>query len=93
MGTTWILAGSVALVLASIAVASAALVTGAFPSGMAHQVAPTFAVAALATVLVAVVRPPSIVLVALMAVILAAIWARLFVVYLASGGDPQRRGP
>jgi hypothetical protein len=57
---------------------------------MARQVAPTFGVAAAATLVVAVGRPPSIIVVGTIAAILAVTWFRLFLVYLAAGGDPQR---
>jgi hypothetical protein len=35
--------------------------------------------------------PPSIIVLSAVAVVLAVTWFRLFVVYLAAGGDPRRK--
>jgi low temperature requirement protein LtrA len=86
--TAWLLSGSVALVLAGIALAARALPDDEFPAGMARHVDPTFVIAGAVLLAVAALRPPPIVLVIAISLVLFATWLWLFVVYLARGGDP-----
>ena len=84
--TAWLLAGSVVVALAGIAVATQALQAGAFPGGMVRQVVPTFAVAGAAVMALGAVRPAPIVFVVALSAVLFVAWLRLFVAYLAAGG-------
>jgi hypothetical protein len=60
----------------------------AFPQGITRQIAPTLVLAALAAVLIGVMRPPPIVLVAALSALLFLTWLRLFILFLALGGEP-----
>jgi low temperature requirement protein LtrA len=87
--TAWLLSGSVALMLAGVALAARALPVEGFPPGMAGLITPTFLVAAAVTLVIGATRPAPIVLVAAVSVILALTWFWLFVVFLALGGVPM----
>lgn len=87
-----LLSGSVAVVLLGITVAVRALPAEEFPPGMARQIAPTLALAALAAVVIGVGRPQPIVLVAALAVLLFLTWLRIFILYVALGGQPREEG-
>ena len=84
--TAWLLAGSVAVALAGIAVASRALPAGDSSRSMTRQIAPTFSAAAVAVLVLAAARPAPIVLVLAISAVLFVAWFWLFVVYLAAGG-------
>jgi low temperature requirement protein LtrA len=87
--TAWLLSGAVAVTLLGIALAAKALPDDAFPSGMARQIAPTFAVAAVLVVAIGALRPMPLVLVAAITTVLAATWLRVFTLFLAFGGNPR----
>jgi len=87
--TAWLLAGSVAVVLAAIAVACSALPADEFPPGMRRWVAPTLALASVVVLTVAALQPAPIVLVASTSAVLLATWLIVFAVFLAQGGDPE----
>jgi low temperature requirement protein LtrA len=84
--TSWLLAGSVTVALAGIALAARSLPDGEFPAGVLRAQAPTFAVAAVAILAVGAARPSPIVLVSAVSVVLAMTWLRLFTLFLAQGG-------
>jgi low temperature requirement protein LtrA len=84
--TAWLLAGSVAVMLAGVTLAAKALPDDAFPPGMTSHLAPTFALGAVATILIGAVRPGPIVLVTGIAAVQFLTWLWLFVVFLALGG-------
>ena len=86
--TAWLLSGSVAVMLACVALAARALPDEKFPQGMAGQITPTFLVAAAAILAIGGTRPAPIVLVSAVSVLLAVTWFWLFVVFLAFGGVP-----
>ena len=83
---------SVAVVLLGITVAVRALPEDEFPHGMAGQIAPTLVLAALTAVLVGLLRPPPIVLVCLLVALLFLTWLRIFILYVALGGQPREEG-
>ena len=83
---------SVAVVLIGITVAVRALPEDEFPPGMAGQIAPTLVLAALTAVLVGLLRPPPIVLVCLLVALLFLTWLRIFILYVALGGQPREEG-
>jgi len=89
VATGWLLVGSVVVVLVSVTLACSALPADEFPGGMARWVAPSFAAAAAAVVVVGLVRPAPVVTVAAISAVLLLVWLALFVVYLALGGDPD----
>ena len=94
--TAWLLTGSVAVMLLAVTFAARALPDDAFPSGMRAQVAPTFALAAVAILVTGSVRPAPLVLVAVTSIALSVAWLRLVVLYLALGGRlgrPQEELP
>ncbi len=84
--TAWLLVGSVTVALAGIALAARSLPDGEFPAGVLRAQVPTFAVAAVAILLVGAVRPSPIILVSAVSVLLALTWLRLFALFLAQGG-------
>lgn len=91
-GPSLLLSTSVAVVLLGITVAVRALPEDEFPPGMAGQIAPTLVLAALAAVLVGLLRPPPIVLVCLLIALLFLTWLRIFILYVALGGQPREEG-
>lgn len=86
---SWLLASSIAVTLAAIAVACTALPVDEFPPGMRAWIAPTLAVAAAIPLSIAAVGSSVIVLVASTSVVLLAAWLVLYAVFLARGGDPE----
>ena len=84
--TAWLLVGSVTVALAGIALAARSLPDGEFPAGVLRAQVPTFAVAAVAILLVGALRPSPIILVSAVSVLLALTWLRLFALFLAQGG-------
>ncbi len=88
-GPSLLLSASVAVVLLGITVAVRALPEDEFPSGMAQQIAPTLVLAALAAVSIGLMRPPPIFLVASMSLLLFLTWLRMFILYVALGGQPM----
>jgi hypothetical protein len=84
--TAWLLTGSIAVALTGVTLAARALPDDEFPDGMTRQIAPTFGVAAIVTLLVGAARPAPIVLVIAVTVILFVAWLWLFARYLALGG-------
>lgn len=91
-GPALLLSSSVAVVLLGITVAVRALPEDEFPSGMAGQIAPTLVLAALTAVLVGLLRPPPIVLVCLLIALLFLTWLRIFILYVAFGGELREEG-
>ena len=91
-GSSLLLSGSVAVVLLGITVAVRALPADEFPPGMAPQIAPTLILAALAAIFIGVLRPPPIVLVGALAALLFLTWLRMFILYVALGGQPIEEG-
>lgn len=91
-GPALLLSSSVAVVLLGITVAVRALPEDEFPSGMAGQIAPTLVLAALTAVLVGLLRPPPIVLVCLLIALLFLTWLRIFILYVAFGGELRDEG-
>ena len=91
-GNSLLLSASVAVVLLCITVAVRALPEDEFPPGMASSIAPTLVLAALAAVFIGVLRPPPIVLVASLAGLLFLTWLRMFILYVAFGGQPIEEG-
>lgn len=91
-GPALLLSSSVAVVLVGITVAVRALPEDEFPSGMAGQIAPTLVLAALTAVLVGLLRPPPIVLVCLLIALLFLTWLRIFILYVAFGGELREEG-
>jgi low temperature requirement protein LtrA len=87
--TAWLLSGSVALMLAGVALAARALPVEGFPTGMAGLITPTFLVAAAVILVIGATRPAPIVLVTAASVVLALTWFWLFVMFLAFGGVPR----
>jgi low temperature requirement protein LtrA len=85
--SSWLLAGSVTIALAGIALAAKSLPDGEFPPGVLRSQVPTFAAAAVAVLVVGAARPSPIVLVAVVSALLALTWLRLFTLYLAQGGS------
>ena len=90
--TAWLLTGSVAMMLTSVALAATALPADEFPPGMARQLAPTFGLAAAVILVIGAAQPAPIVLVIAIAVVQLLTWLRLFVLYLALGGEPGAVG-
>ncbi len=86
--TAWLLSGSVALMLAGVTLAARALAVDEFPQGMARQIAPTFGLAAAVILVLGAARPPPIVFVVAIGVVLSLTWLWLFVLFLALGGVP-----
>jgi low temperature requirement protein LtrA len=86
--TAWLLTTSVIVVLAAIAIAARALRETEFPPGWIRQLAPTFAVAGAAIIVIGAARPTPIVLVATVSVLLALTWFRMFALFLVLGGVP-----
>lgn len=84
--TAWLLTGSIAVALTGVTLAARALPDDEFPDGMTRQIAPTFGVAAIVTLLLGAARPAPIVLVIAVTVILFVAWLWLFARYLALGG-------
>jgi hypothetical protein len=91
-GTSMLLAASVAVVLLGVTVAVRALPENEFPPGMARQIAPTLLLAALAALVIGVGRPPPIVLVSALTALLFLTWLRMFILYVAYGGQPREEG-
>ncbi|MFZ0014875.1 MAG: low temperature requirement protein A, partial [Acidimicrobiia bacterium] len=60
-GNSLLLSSSVAVVLLGVTVAVRALGEDEFPPGMAPQIAPTLVLAAMAAVVIGIVRPPPII--------------------------------
>ena len=87
--TGWLVVGSVIVVLAAVTLACSALPPDEFPDGMARVVAPAFAAASAAVVIIGLVRPAPIILVSAISAVLLLVWLALFVVFLALGGDPD----
>ena len=87
--TAWLLTGSVAVMLTSVALAATALPADEFPPGMTRQLAPTFGLAAAVILVIGAAQPAPIVLVIGIAVVQLLTWLRLFVLYLALGGEPS----
>ena len=90
--TAWLLAGSVALMLAGVTLAARALAVDEFPEGMARQIAPTFGLAAAVILILGAARPAPIAFVVAIGVVLSLTWLRLFSVFLALGGVPPSMG-
>lgn len=87
--TAWLLAASVAVVLASVAFATRALPEDEFPDGLATQVLPTMAVTIVGVLATAAIRPgPPVLSIAIVVALLVA-WLWLFVAFLAGGGQPD----
>ena len=84
--TSWLLAGSVTVALAGIALAARSLPDGEFPAGVLRAQAPTFVVAAVGILALGAARPSPIVLVSAVSVVLAVTWLRLFAIFLSHGG-------
>jgi low temperature requirement protein LtrA len=91
--TSWLLAGSVAVVLGGVTLAAAALPDDEFPPGMGRFIAPAFGLAIVAILTVGALRPAPIVLVIIVSIVLLLAWLALFVVYLALCGDPEVKEP
>jgi low temperature requirement protein LtrA len=89
-GPSLLLGASVAVVLLGITIAVRALPEEEFPPGMALQIAPTLVLAALAAVFIGLLRPPPIFLVAALSALLFLTWLRMFILYLALGGEPRQ---
>jgi low temperature requirement protein LtrA len=89
-GTAWLLSGSVAVVLGGITLAARALPHDEFPRGMTGQIAPTFGAAAAGIVGLGAIRPSPLLLVVAIVLVLSLAWFRLFVVFLARGGELSR---
>ena len=87
--TAWLLTGSVAVMLTSVALAATALPADEFPPGMTRQLAPTFGLAAAVILVIGAAQPAPIVLVIGIAFVQLLTWLRLFVLYLALGGEPS----
>jgi low temperature requirement protein LtrA len=85
-GTAWLLAGSVALMLAGLTLAARALPIDEFPIGMPRQIGPTFLFAAVVVLVIGAARPSPLVLVTAVSTVLVVTWLWLFVVFLATGG-------
>jgi low temperature requirement protein LtrA len=91
-GPSMLLSASVTIVLLGITVAARALPEDEFPPGMAGQIAPTLVLAALAAIVIGVLRPPPIVLVCALTALLFLTWLRIFILYVALGGQPREEG-
>ncbi len=87
-----LLVGSVAVVLAGIAIASRSLKHDEFPQRVRRQVPIVTALGALAVVLIGLAKPSPLWLVIGINAVLSVVWLWLFIVLLASGGVPQRSG-
>jgi low temperature requirement protein LtrA len=83
----WLLSGSVAVVLAGIALAARALPDNEFPPGMTRHINPTLAAGCAALLLLAAVRLTPLVTVTAVGVLLSCTWLWLFIVFLACGGE------
>lgn len=84
--TSWLLAASVTVALAGIAIDARPLPGGEIPAGVLRSQAPTSAVAAVAILAVGAARPSSIIPVSAVSVILLLAWLRLFTLFLAQRG-------
>jgi low temperature requirement protein LtrA len=87
--STWLLTGSVAVVLTAVSIACTALPVDEFPSGMQRWIGPSLGVAAAVTIAVGAFRPAPIVLLSCVSAVLLLAWLALFAVYLGFGGDPE----
>jgi low temperature requirement protein LtrA len=91
--TSWLLSGSVAVVLIAVTFAASALPVDEFPTGMGRYIAPVFGLAAAVTLAIGAVRPAPIVLVTSVSAVLLVAWLALFIAFLALGGDPEVAEP
>lgn len=89
VGTAWLLAGSVSIMLLGVTLAARALPPDEFPAGVKRQVAPTFGLGAVAILGLGAVQPAPLVLALAITAIQFATWLWLFVVLLAHGGQPH----
>lgn len=77
-GAAWVIAGAVAVVLASVATATRALPDDAFPPGVIERVPTAYATAAGVVLVIAAIRPSPVVFVTLVSLTLAGLWFHNF---------------
>lgn len=75
--TAWLLVGSIAIALGSVSLACTALSPDEFPEGMVRYIAPSFAAAAAAIVVIGLVRPAPLIMVSAISAVLLLVWLAL----------------
>ena len=91
--TAWLLGGSAAITLVSIALATRALDDSALPKGLLNQIPVTLGIGAAAAIGVAATRPGPALLAGVLLLVLALSWIWLTVQYFLSGATSRPEPP